>query len=291
MIFRTEYGRWMVVHVVGLVLTMQSAQVAAATVVIPSGTPIYGELSEEASSSKKTGDSVGDIIRGRVWRDVVVNNQVVVPAGAPIMYRVTQVQPRRMFGREGSIAIDAISVTTPNGTEVLLDGGYDKAGQRRVGASIALFLLVSWLGFLMRGKDAVLPPGTVIYGETQANTQVDTSNGSDGEPAISLSHLRHPLSAEILYDEFGARDEPETLPVLVSTCSGELGEMVVSEVNEAPIDPIATDQTPQDSSEGCNSAQIEIPLRELSEHFVRGINRFTLSASGESVSLVLDIDF
>jgi hypothetical protein len=141
--------------------------VFAQTAIIPTGTPVYGELDQQVVSKKKK-FNVGDIVRAHAWRNVVVNGRVVIKAGAPMVLRVKHLKTAKIAGIKGDLDLEAISVRAADGSDIMLDGGYDKSGKGRKVLSITLFALVAWPLIFIKGKAARLPAGTVFDSAVQA---------------------------------------------------------------------------------------------------------------------------
>lgn len=257
----------------------------AATITIPAGTRIFGELDELVSSDVKEFE-VGDFIGGHVWRNIVVDGQTVIAAGSPLTLQVSAIQKRRTFGRAGSVEVRAVSVTAVDGNEIFLDGGYDKRGESRVVLSSTLAALVAWPTLFIKGREAELPPGTVFDAAVPANTNVTVPDGQ--RPTIRLGNLSD-LTAEILYDEM--TEDSKDLPVQVQLCDQDWqSPFEVSEVNDNAIEPIEIEVVSESISGDCRIRDGAIRLKDLSEHFGKGINRLTVTAGSESAELILDVE-
>ncbi len=85
---------------------------------VPAGTALMVKLQTTlATFSNKPGDP----FQGQLTKDVVINGQTVIPAGATIEGRVTKVaQPRRISGRP-TIGILPEAVILPGGARLYLD--------------------------------------------------------------------------------------------------------------------------------------------------------------------------
>ena len=101
-------------------------------------TKIYCELDQRVTSKKKE-TSLGQLVRARVWRNVVVDGQTVIEAGSPMVVRVSAIKGARVAGRKGSITLEAVTTRAEDGQEVMLDGGYDRSGKGKMGLSLTLF--------------------------------------------------------------------------------------------------------------------------------------------------------
>ncbi len=255
------------------------------TITIPSGTKVYGELDEQVTSNQRQ-TRVGDYVRTRVWRNVVVDGETVIEAGAPMTVRVADVQRRRMAGRAGHVELQAVSVRTTDGTEVYLDGGYDQRGQRRIALAASLAAFVAWPTIFIRGREAELPPGMVFDAMVPADTRINVARSS--RPTLRLN-LASRLSAEVLYDEIEERQTE--LPLQITMCEVPWSSSLsVTSINEKSIDPLLIAVGDTTTSDECTSARSTVSLRALAAHFDRGINRFTVSGGGETVEIVLDIE-
>ena len=69
---------------------------------------IYGELVQEVTSKKKD-FSEGDIVQVRVWRDVIIDGQVVVKAGSPMLAEISELKKAKFAGIKGKLKIRAKS--------------------------------------------------------------------------------------------------------------------------------------------------------------------------------------
>ena len=69
-------------------------------VTVPAGTVIYGELVQEVTSKKKD-FSEGDIVQVRVWRDVIVDGQVIAEAGSPMLAEISELKKANFAGIKG----------------------------------------------------------------------------------------------------------------------------------------------------------------------------------------------
>jgi hypothetical protein len=272
--------------VLSLTFLFTSPLAFAERVTIPSGTRVFGELEQEVTSDVKAFKE-GDLISGRVWRNVVVDGQTVLAAGSPMVLQVSGIKKRKAFGRAGSVEVRAVSVTAVDGTEIFLDGGYDKQGANRVALSATLFALVAWPTAFIKGKEAVLPPGTVFDASIPANTVVNVTDVS--RPTIKLTSVSA-LSVEILYDDMteGAKDLP--LQARLCTAGSSTEPLQVTAVNDGPIDPLEIEVLGASEEDGCRVVEGSVGLKELAKHFSKGINRFTVSAGEETTEVILDVE-
>lgn len=270
---------------IGIVAFLYSSSVLAQGVTIPAGTWIYGEIDQSVTSGKKT--ATGAIVRAHAWRNVVVEGQIVVKAGAPMIVRVSKVKRAKIAGRKGVLELEAVSVRAADGSEVLLDGGYDKSGRGRQVLSISLFALVAWPLIFLKGKQAVLETGTVFDCAVQADTTLDLERSA--RPVIRLGE-EEGLAADILYDEMELGEKQETLPLNLRLCGQTLESAAVVTVNGQGISQIPVEIDAKSDEGDCDTAHASLDLKRLSKHFRKGINRFEIEAAGKRVEIVLDVE-
>lgn len=155
---------------------------------VPTETTVrISTLTEINSAAMK----VGDPVRYRVVDSVIINNNVVIPAGAEGVGRVTEVRTAGRIGRDGLVTVEWGEITAIDGTLVKVGIGA-KATERNqnsaelaTGAAMAGVILLGPLGLaagaLVTGKDHVVPIGTQFYAEVTSAKSVN---------ALSLIPLR-----------------------------------------------------------------------------------------------------
>ncbi len=143
-----------------LLLTFTGSTLAE-SVVVPEETMVYAVLPEEVTSKKKDTNE-GDIIRAQVWRDVLVDGEVVIAEGAEMLLRVSHVKKARILGRKGKLELEAISVRAVDGTELPLSGSYYSTGKGRKAVTGTLAVTVAWPFAFLKGQQARVPEGTVF---------------------------------------------------------------------------------------------------------------------------------
>jgi hypothetical protein len=75
---------------------------------------------------------------------------------------VAQAKKAGMMGRGGSLGIRVESTTTVDNQKLKLRSTKGKEGDDKTGTTVALVVLFGPLGFLKKGKNAVIKPGTEI---------------------------------------------------------------------------------------------------------------------------------
>ena len=260
--------------------------VGAESILLPAGTPIYGELDEQVVSKKKK-TAVGQIVRAHVWRNVVLDKQVVIRAGAAMVVRVSHVKSAKVAGVKGDLELEAVSARAVDGTEVLLDGGYDHSGKGRKALSITLFLLVAWPLIFIKGKNVVAEPGTIFDCSVQADSLVSV----EGMQPI---HVRlgdgKSLVVEPLYDEMDPEGKDKVLPLSLRAKGSEISAACVATINGEEVESIPLSLEAQEEDGDYTLVRGTIELKKLAKHFRKGINRFEVEVADARAEVILDVE-
>jgi hypothetical protein len=258
--------------------------VVSEEVTIPAGTPIFGELQERITSNSRQ-FKVGRLVQGNVWKDVVVDGHTVIPAGTPMNLRISRVDNSNVGGRGGQLEIMAVSVTSVDGTEITLNGGYDQAGGDRYGLSRALSIILWPAGFLP-GRRAVLDEGTVFDASVPANTRITLPEGA--LPTLTLSDVPD-LEVEVVYTEINQREG--ALPLEITLCNREfVREASITIVNDESVRPILVSIITSRRGNPCHEFRARVNLEDLTKHFSPGINRFSVTMSEAVADVVLNVE-
>jgi hypothetical protein len=122
------------------------------------GTPLMLRTRTEVSTRDA---KPGDRLYLEVSESLSHQGQVVVPVGASAVAEVVRSDRSGHFGRKGKVDIRLLYVQTPSGP-VRLTGQAADQGVDQAALSIGTFVLVSPLGFLIRGTSARIPFGTTV---------------------------------------------------------------------------------------------------------------------------------
>ena len=268
----------------GCLLLVAPTLVLAAEVIIPRGTVVFGEL-EERITSNENKFRVGYEVDSHVWKDVVVDGHVVIPAGTPMVMRIHKLRGSGTGGRGGSLEIMAVAVKARDGTDITLDGGYGESGNDRYGLARGLSMIL-WPSAFLPGRRAVLDVGTVFDASIPADTRVRVPD--DELPTLRLGALPD-LSVDVLYDDIDSRDG--TLPLELTLCNKPFTrEASVTAINDEEVRPILVSITSARDGKPCHAFQGKVNLESLREHFKPGINRFAVTMSGAVASTVLNVE-
>jgi hypothetical protein len=258
--------------------------VLAAELVIPQGTVVFGEI-EERITSNGNKFRVGYPVDAHVWKDVVVDGHTVIAAGTPIEMRISRLRESGSGGRGGALQIMAVSVKTRDGTEITLKGGYDQTGEDRFGLARGVSMIL-WPAAFLPGRRAVLDVGTVFDASIPANTRVTVPE--DEAPTLKIVE-RPDLLVDIQYDDIDQRKG--TLPLHMTLCNKRyIREASITAVNDKEVRPILVSITYGQQGDPCHTFEARVNLEALREHFVAGINRFTVTMSGASATTVLNVE-
>jgi len=137
--------------------------------VIPDGTEFTVVTIDEITS--KTA-AEGDPINFKVAEDVKVDGQVVIAKDTLVKGTVAQAKKAGMMGRGGTLGIRVESSTTIDNQKIKLRSSKGKEGDDKTGTTVALVVLFGPLGFLKKGKNAVIKPGTEIKVYTDEEKRV-----------------------------------------------------------------------------------------------------------------------
>ena len=127
--------------------------------VIPDGTEFTVVTIDEITS--KTA-AEGDPLTFKVAQDVKIDGQVVITKDSLVKGVVAQAKKAGMMGRGGSLGIRVESAMTVDNQKLKLRSTKGKEGDDKTGTTVALVVLFGPLGFLKKGKNAVIKPGTEI---------------------------------------------------------------------------------------------------------------------------------
>lgn len=135
---------------------------AAGSSMLRTGTPLPLKMAE-ALTTKEKAVKVGQRVRLEVAENVLVNGQIVIPAGSPAMGEVTDVRNKGMWGKSGKINARVLYVTV-NGRQIRASGQFDDKGTTGTGGVVASVALVPLAGFFVTGTSANIPLGAPVNG-------------------------------------------------------------------------------------------------------------------------------
>lgn len=138
--------------------------------VIPDGMEFTVVTTDEITS--KTA-AEGDPLTFKVAEDVKIDGQTVIAKDSLVKGIVAQAKKAGMMGRGGSLGIRVESAMTIDNQKLKLRSSKGKEGDDKTGTTVALVVLFGPLGFLKKGKNAKIAPGTPIKVYTDEEKKVE----------------------------------------------------------------------------------------------------------------------
>ena len=151
--------------------TLQETAQNATEIVVPDGTEFTVVTTDEISSKTAT---EGDPLSFKVAEDVVINGKVVIAKDSLVKGTVASVKKSGFFGRGGNLGIRIESAVTVDSQKVKLRSAKNKEGGDKTGTTVALVVLFGPLGFLKKGKNAIIKSGTPIKVFTDEDKKVQS---------------------------------------------------------------------------------------------------------------------
>ena len=145
------------------------ASFAQKQVTLKAGTPVI--LATVETLSSKTVVS-GNTVDFKVVSDVIVDGNVVIPAGTIAKGQVSNVSKASALGKGGELSVGINNINAVDGTLVPLSGANISAsGASKVGLAVVCGLC-TLVGFLIPGAQAELPAGAQAQAVVMSNTTV-----------------------------------------------------------------------------------------------------------------------
>jgi len=141
-------------------------------VTVPAESLVKVSIQANLNSEK---NNLGDPVPYVLAEDFIVNDILIAPAGTEGEGWISKIRRKGNFGRSGMIQIDFGSITSLDGTPILLSLGdksiqENKAFAYAIGTSIvglvALGPIGAVAGFLINGEPAKVEPGSQLFVET-----------------------------------------------------------------------------------------------------------------------------
>lgn len=269
--------------------------IAYGDIVIPDDTTVY-LTTLETLIGKKSETSVGQIVRARVWRDVIIDGQIAIKGGTPATAKVSHIKNRGIFGVKGKMSIAAIETTAVDGQAVFLTGGYHKEGGGRMLVSLGIGIILFFPALFVLGKAAELPTGTVMDSFTLGSVTVATAKSTKPMQTIYLGSFLSGFDVEILYQELAKEKKPKYFDFLITAPLDAPDQFVIDIINgenTEPIDLNVLSVNVNDEDEE-KLVRVNVKIKLLVKRFKKGINTFEVSYTdnGERVSeeVILQIE-
>lgn len=128
--------------------------------VLRAGTPISMRTSVNLTTKGKK-LRAGDRVPLEVGEAVMMNGQVVIPAGSPGMGEITTVRNKGMWGKSGGITARVLYVRVGD-RQIRLSGTFDDRGKTGTVGVVAAVALIPVAGFFTTGTSAEIPSGSAV---------------------------------------------------------------------------------------------------------------------------------
>jgi hypothetical protein len=124
------------------------------------GTSVPLKMSEPLTTlGKKL--KVGQRFQLETAEPVMIDGNVVIPAGSPATGEVTEVRNKGMWGKSGRINGRVLYVRA-NGRQIRMTGQLDDKGTTGTAAVVGSLVIIPIAGFFMTGTSANIPLGTPV---------------------------------------------------------------------------------------------------------------------------------
>lgn len=147
-------------------VTTNSATPVAAIISTPggnilrAGTQISVRTAEALTTEGKK-LRIGQRVQLEVAEAVMLNGQVVIPNGSPVIGEVTDVRNKGMWGKSGRINARVLYVRA-NGNQIRLTGQFDDKGVTGTAGVVAAIAFIPIAGFITTGTSAKIPLGAPV---------------------------------------------------------------------------------------------------------------------------------
>lgn len=223
---------------------------------------------------------------------MVVNGQVLIAAGTPVVAKVDQLKKRQIAGVKGQMTIGAYETVAVDGQLVQLSGGYHKDGKSRMALAITLGVLLI-LPIFIPGKAAELPSGT-IFDATISNTLNVDIGGTPAPRKVDLTFIGTDLSAELLYVKFEEQEKPKYFEFQITTTQGASTKFVIDRINSETVAPLKLKNISETIEDDELVVNAQIKIKTLLKKFSKGINTIEIATfqGDERVAtrLIIDIE-
>jgi len=259
-----------------LILSLSTNGIAlGAELRLPADTRVYVETIDPLIA--KGGDvRQGDLVRSKVWRDVLVGNKVVIEAGTPVIARVDSVKGRSIAGVKGKMTIGAYETESVDGQTIQLSGGYGKEGKGRMAVSIVGGLIFLPLIFIP-GSAAEMPAGSVFDAYVDRSWQIAVEDAPKNTVIDLTSFSDNEIDVELLYEKLEEQEKPKYFEFLVTVPEDGPRKFVIDRINGEPIDPIKLKSESEFIEDEEAFVNATVKIKTLVKKFQKGINTINVS--------------
>ncbi len=258
-----------------IVTLLFQTTVFAGEVRLPNDTRVYVETTESIVAK---GGRVhkGDLVRSKVWRDVVVGGSVVIAAGTPVISRVDDVSGRSIAGIKGQLTIGAYETESVDGQIIQLSGGYNKEGKGRMALSIVGAVLFLPLIFIP-GSAAEMPAGSVFDAYVDRSWQINVKDAPKNRVIDLTSFSLDDISAELLYEKLAEQEKPKNFEFLIIIPDTAPRQLVIDRINGEPIKPVKLKRISEVIEDDEVIINATVKIKTLVKKFRKGINTIEIA--------------
>lgn len=236
--------------------------------------------------------SEGQRVRSEIWKDVVVDGNIIIKKGTPVSVRVEGFSKAKVAGQSGKISLGAYEVEATNGELMPLGGGYskDEKGKVALVAGLALFVFLPLI--FIKGKKANLPAGTVFDAFPERTVTLNFV-GAPEQAIVPIVTSEPDLSFEVLYDKLADMEKPKGFPITITGPNLKKPKFAVDRVNGKEIKPVKVNNVVQLECNDKCTYSAEIPLKKLLKRLDKGINTINLATGKNEDRIVAEtlLDF
>ncbi len=156
--------------------TLAQGPPAKDKVTLKAGTPVFIVFPDGVSGDKT---NPGQSVSARVLRDVKVEDVAVIAAGARVTAQVVDAKKASGWGQSGTVSIRVDGVEAVDGQYIPLSASQRGEGDTATGTAVAtgvitgvICLPLALTGFLIKGDEGVIRPGTEAKAFTDAEAKI-----------------------------------------------------------------------------------------------------------------------
>lgn len=190
-------------------LTIGGPQNSSEYPVLRAGTPIPMKTRAMLTTKGKK-LRPGERVPLEVGEAVVLNGQIVIPAGSPGVAELTTVRNKGMWGKSGGITARVLYVRVGD-RQIRLSGTFDDKGTTGTAGVVAAAVLIPLAGFFTTGTSAEIPAGSPVSAFLDEDVPVAFAPGTP--PVQPLQAIPINTAAAVAAVGVAAPAQPAVIPV------------------------------------------------------------------------------
>ena len=156
-----------------------------------SGTSVPLKMAE-ALTTKGKHLKVGYRFQMETAEPIMVNGQVVIPAGSPTTGEITEIRNKGMWGKSGRINARVLYVRA-DGRQIRMTGQLDDKGTTGTAGVVGSVALLPVAGFFMSGTSANIPLGAPVTGFIDEDVPVAFATGAPAPMMVPAASAAAPV--------------------------------------------------------------------------------------------------